>query len=32
VLAVLSSRDTADAGYDDALIARPTEVVVTALR
>ena len=32
VLAVLSSRDEVDAGYDDALIARAAEVVAGALR
>ncbi|MEU8791310.1 class A beta-lactamase [Streptomyces sp. NPDC048643] len=32
VLAVLSSRATQDAAYDDRLIARATEVVVAALR
>ncbi|WP_435820220.1 class A beta-lactamase [Micromonospora echinofusca] len=31
VLAVLSSRDEKDAGYDNALIARATEVVIAAL-
>ena len=31
VLARLSSRDGADAEYDDALVARATEVVVDAL-
>ncbi|MEU6203350.1 class A beta-lactamase [Micromonospora musae] len=32
VLAVMSSRDTRDAPYDDALIARATRIVVDALR
>ncbi|MCZ2857592.1 hypothetical protein [Blastococcus sp. VKM Ac-2987] len=32
VLAVLSSRASADAGYDDALVARAAAVVAGALR